>query len=43
MVHHFIHLFEGLALTLLVIGFALGWIPTVIYYRHKIKKVRNQA
>lgn len=43
MVHHFLHLFEGLALTLLAIGVVIGWVPTMIHYRRKVRKIRKAS
>ena len=43
MFHHFIHLLEGLGLACVVLGMIIAWIPTVIYYRRKVRKIKNAA
>lgn len=43
MIHHFIHLLEGLGAACAVLGMIIAWVPTVIYYRRKVRKIRNAA
>lgn len=42
MIHHFTHLFEGLAITLLVLGILITAIPGMIWHRHVIRKIRRE-
>ncbi len=40
-IHHFLHLILGFGIVCAIFGAVVIWIPTVIYYRHKVKRIRN--